>query len=103
MSRELIAASHCLFLLFSLCLVAQLLTVVTHAQSWDLFAFNYDASSQAAQKQSLPVFSGSGLVITCDSCYAYLDAGFVFELVIEGVSSPPFVLPMALKVTLICT
>ncbi len=67
-------------------------------QSWDLFNFNYDPASYAAATRSIPLYSASGLSVTCEGCYAHLEAGLTFEWVVSGSLLFPFLSNELLKV-----
>lgn len=63
--------------------------------------FNWDSSAQQPQQASIALGSGRGLAsVTCENCYARLQAGVRFELSIKGVWGWPCVKLELFKVML---
>ncbi|GFR44832.1 hypothetical protein Agub_g6173 [Astrephomene gubernaculifera] len=59
-------------------------------QAVNLLGMNYDSATQRVINPSIDLGT-SGITATCDGCYATMDAGVLFEVVIAPQTSFPFV------------
>ncbi|KAJ9533413.1 hypothetical protein QJQ45_026506 [Haematococcus lacustris] len=65
--------------------------VLDGSKELDLLAMNWDTWSRSVQSPVLTLMSSGGLQVVCNNCYAHMVAGIQFNMVIRGMSSPPFV------------
>ncbi|KAJ9506856.1 hypothetical protein QJQ45_013001 [Haematococcus lacustris] len=65
--------------------------VLNGQKELDLLAMNWDTRSRSVQSPVLPLMNSGGLQVVCNNCYAHMAAGIQFNMVIRGMSSPPFV------------
>ncbi len=60
-------------------------------QSQGLLNANYNEQTGRATVDSIPIASRRGVTLSCDNCYAYLQAGVRFSIVIQAMAVAPFV------------
>ncbi|GFH19863.1 hypothetical protein HaLaN_16886 [Haematococcus lacustris] len=65
--------------------------VLDGSKELDLLAMNWNTLSRSVQSPVLPWMSSIALRAVCNNCYAHMAAGIQFNMVIRGMSSPPFV------------
>lgn len=63
----------------------------SHDRSWDMFGFNFDPLLRKPQEERMRMYESRYFNITCQSCFANLQAGLEFSLKIRARIKAPFI------------